>query len=99
MDLLSGAGTIASIGPRVCDRHGTMWQHLEFYEEGGELRRITIVRAITEIAALVEEHVIGIFLFWSLPAERRLWCVDRADGPRQVDFQILHAVVSTMGVA
>jgi hypothetical protein len=99
MDLLSVAGTIASIGPRVCDRHGTTWQHLEFYEEGGGLRRITIVRAVTEIAALVEEHVIGIFLFWSLPGERRLWCVDRADGPRQVDFQILHAVVSMMGVA
>jgi hypothetical protein len=99
MDLLSVAGTISSIGPRVCDRHGTTWQHLEFYEEGGGVRRITIVRAITEIAALVEEHVIGIFLFWSLPGERRLWCVDRADGPRQVDFQILHAVVSTVGAA
>jgi hypothetical protein len=99
MDLLSVAGTIASIGPRVCDRHGTTWHHLEFYEKGGGLRRITIVRAITEIAALVEEHVSGIFLFWSLPGERRLWCVDRADGPRQVDFQVLHAVVSTMGAA
>jgi hypothetical protein len=99
MDLLSVVGTIGSIGPRVCDLHGTTWQHLEFYEEGGGLRRVTIVRAIPEIAALVEEDAIGIFVFWSLPGERRLWCVDRADGPRQVDFQILHTVVSTMGVA
>jgi hypothetical protein len=99
MDLLSIVGAIASIGPCVCERHGTTWHHLEFEEEGGGLRRITIVRAIAEIAALVEERAMGIFLIWSLPGERRLWCVDRADGPRQVDFQILHAVASTMGAA
>jgi hypothetical protein len=99
MDLLSIVGTIASIGPRMRDRQDTIFQHLEFQEEGGGLRRVTIVHAIAEIAALIEERAIGIFVFWSLPGMRRLWCVDRADGARQVDYQVLHAVVATVGAA
>jgi hypothetical protein len=94
MDLFSIVGTIASIGPSVSDEHGTTYHHLEIYEKGGKLRRITIVRAVTEIAALIQEHSIGIFVFWSLPGERRLWCVDRADGPKHVDFQTLYALIS-----
>jgi hypothetical protein len=94
MDLLLIAGTIASIGPRVSDERGTTYHHLEIYEKGGGLRRITIVRAVAEIAALVEEHAIGTFVFWSLPGKRRLWCVDRADGPKQVDFETMRAFVS-----
>jgi hypothetical protein len=97
MDLLSIVGAIASIGPRMRDRQGTIFHHLEFQEEGGGLRRVTIVHAIAEIAALIEERAIGIFVFWSLPGERRLWCVDRTDGAKQVDYQVLHAVVSTVG--
>jgi hypothetical protein len=75
-------------------KHGTTYHYLEIYEKGGKLRRITIVRAVAEIAALVEEHAIGTFLFWSLPGERRLWCVDRADGPKHVDFETMRAFVS-----
>jgi hypothetical protein len=50
--------------------------------EGGRPRHLTIVRAIADLAALIEPHVIGMFLFWEESGERRLYFVYRADGPR-----------------
>jgi hypothetical protein len=37
------------------------------------------------------------FLFWERQGERRLWCVDRADGPKQVDFEAMRAYVQQRG--
>jgi hypothetical protein len=92
-DLVSVVGTIAAIGPAVPERRGTTYKYLEIYEKGGHLRRLTFVHASAEIAALLEEYAIGIFLFWVLPGERRLWCVDRADGPKHVDFDAMRSYI------
>jgi hypothetical protein len=70
-----------------------LYRHIEISEQGGTVRRLTIVGAVEELALLVEKHAIGLFLLWEREAERRLWCVDRADGPKQVDFEAIRAYV------
>jgi hypothetical protein len=86
-------GTITAIGPSMLDKGGVLYRYIEISEKGGKVRRLTIVRAIEDLAALIEKDVIGMFLFWERQGERRLWCVDRADGPRQVDFEAIRAYV------
>jgi hypothetical protein len=60
---------------------------------------LTIVRAIEALALLIEQHAVGMFLFWERQGERWLWCVDRADGPQQVDFEAMRAYVQQRGHA
>jgi hypothetical protein len=90
-------GTITAIGPSVLDKGGVLYRYIEISEEGGKVRRLTIVHAIETLALLVEQHAIGMFLFWERQGERRLWCVDRADGPQQVDFEAMRAYVQQCG--
>jgi hypothetical protein len=90
-------GTITAVGPRRLDKGGVLYRYIEICEQGGRLRRLTIVRAIEELALLVEQHAIDMFLFWERQDERRLWCVDRADGPRRVDFEAVRAYVQQRG--
>src|SRR5262249_752479 len=98
MDLVSVAGTIASVGRRVRERGDTVYRHLEFDEVGGGRCRITRVRATDEIAALIKKRAVGTFVFWSLPSERRLWC-GHAGGAERADLRILHALGSSGGRA
>ncbi|HEV2955532.1 MAG TPA: hypothetical protein VGX95_05400 [Xanthobacteraceae bacterium] len=86
-------GTISAVGPSVPDKGGILYRYIEIREKGGRVRRLTIVRAVEELASLIEQHAIGMFLFWERQGERRLWCVDRADGPKQVDFEAMRAYV------
>jgi hypothetical protein len=90
-------GTITAVGPSMLDKGGVLYRYIEISEKGGKVRRLTIVRAIEDLAALIEKDVIGMFLFWERQGERRLWCVDRADGPRQVDFEAIRAFVQQRG--
>ena len=90
-------GTITAVGPSMLDKGGVLYRYIEFYEKGGRVRRLTIVRAVEELAALIEQHAIGMFLFWERQGERRLWCVDRADGPKQIDFEAIRAYVQQRG--
>jgi hypothetical protein len=90
-------GTITAVGPSMLDKGGVLYRYIEISETGGGVRRLTIVRAIEDLAALVERHAIGMFLFWERQGERRLWCVDRADGPKQVDFEAIRAFVQQRG--
>jgi hypothetical protein len=90
--MLPVIGTIVAIGPTAADDGDTTYQHLAIREKGGRMRHFTIVRAIADLAALIEPHAIGIFLFWEQElGERRLCYVYRADGPRQVDFEAVRA--------
>ncbi|HYK81469.1 MAG TPA: hypothetical protein VEU95_17665 [Micropepsaceae bacterium] len=57
------------------------------------------MRAIEALALLIEQHAVGMFLFWERQGERWLWCVDRADGPQQVDFEAMRAYVQQRGGA
>jgi hypothetical protein len=86
-------GTITAVGPNMLDKGGVLYRYIEISEQGGTVRRLTIVRAVEALASLVEKHAIGLFLFWEREGERRLWCVDRADGPKQVDFEAIRAYV------
>jgi hypothetical protein len=84
-------GSITAIGPNTSDKGGVLYRYIEISEKGGRARRLTIVRAVEALASLIERHAIGMFLFWERQSERWLWCVDRADGPRQVDFEAMRA--------
>ena len=55
-------------------------------------------RAIEALALLIEQHAVGMFLFWERQGERLLWCVDRGDGPKQVDFEAMRAFVQQRGM-
>jgi hypothetical protein len=77
----------------MLDKGGVLYRHIEIYEKGGRVRRLTIVRAIEALASLIEQHAVGMFLFWERQGERWLWYVDRADGPQQVDFEAMRAFV------
>jgi hypothetical protein len=90
-------GTITAVGPSRLDKGGVLYRYIEICEQGGRLRRLTIGRATEELASLIEQHAIGMFLFWERQGERRPWCVDRADGPRRVDFEAARAYVQQRG--
>lgn len=91
--LFAVVGTITAVGPSMLDKGGVLYRHIEICEKGGRVRRLTIVRAIEALASLIEEHAVGMFLFWERQGERLLWCVDRGDGPKQVDFEAMRAFV------
>jgi hypothetical protein len=84
-------GIITAIGPNNPDKGGILYSYIDISEKGGRTRRLTVVRAVEGLASLIEQHAIGMFLFWERQGERLLWCVDRADGPRQVDFEAMRA--------
>jgi hypothetical protein len=90
-------GTITAIGPNNLDKGRVLYRYIEICEKGGRTRRLTIVRAVEVLASLIEQHAIGMFLFWERQGERWLWCVDRADGPKQVDFEAMRAYVQQRG--
>jgi hypothetical protein len=81
------------LGQRFRDNESTIFHSLEICRLGGHVHRFTIVRAVEEIAALVERDCIGTFFFWSSTGERRLWCVTRADGPHGVDLETMRKIV------
>jgi len=90
-------GIITAIGPNNLDKGRVLYRYIEISEKGGRTRRLTIVRAAEALASLIERHAIGMFLFWERQGERWLWCVDRADGPRQVDFEAMRAYFQQSG--
>ena len=90
-------GTVTAVGPSRLDKGGILYRYIDICETGGRARRLTIVRAVAALAALIEQHAIGIFLFWQRRGECCLWCVDRADGPQRVDFDAIRAYVQQRG--
>jgi hypothetical protein len=90
-------GTITAIGPNSPDKGGVLYRYIEISEKGGRTRCLTVVRAIEALASLIEQHAIGMFLFWERQGERWLWCVDRADGPQRVDFEAMRAYFQQAG--
>ena len=86
-------GTITAIGPNNLDKGGVLYRYIEICEKGGLTRRLRIVRAVEALASLIEQNAVGMFLFWERQGERWLWCVDRADGLKQVDFEAMRAYV------
>jgi hypothetical protein len=90
-------GTITAVGPNNLDKGHVLYRYIDICEKGGRTRRMRIVHAVEALASLIEQHAIGTFLFWEHQGERWLWCVDRADGPKQVDFEAVRAYVQQYG--
>jgi hypothetical protein len=87
------AGTVTGLGQRRRDNENTIFHSLEICRLGGHVHRFTIVRAVEDIAALIEPDCIGTFFFWLSPGERRLWCVARADGPHGIDAETMRKII------
>jgi hypothetical protein len=87
--LVAAIGTVVVVGPVELGDRDTTYRYLVVREQDGRLRDFTMVRAVPELSELVERDAIGTFVFWDSPAECRLWCVARADGPKAVDFTAL----------
>jgi hypothetical protein len=85
-------GTVAVVGPVELADSDTTYRYLVIQERGGGLRDFTMVKVVPELSELVEHNAIGMFVFWDLATECRLWCVERADGPKAVDFAAIRAI-------
>jgi hypothetical protein len=92
--MVAAIGTVVVVGPVELADHDTTYRYLVICEQGGRLRDLTMVRAIPELSELVECNAIGMFVFWDTPTECRLWCVERADGPKAVDFEALRTLAT-----
>ena len=92
------AGTVTSLGQRFRDDENT-FHSLEICRLGGDVHRFSIVRAVEDVAALVERDCIGTFFFCSSPGARRLWCVARADGPHGIDLATMQKVIPEADLA
>lgn len=97
MQLFAVIGIITAVGPNNPAKGGVLYRYTEISENGGRTRRLTIVRAVEAFASLIEQHAIGMFLFWERQGERWLWWVDRADGPQRVDFEAMRAYFQQAG--
>jgi|ERR1700738_2705869 hypothetical protein len=85
-DMIAVIGAVAVVGPVELAESDTTYRYLVIQEQGGRLRDFTMVRAVPELSELIELHAIGMFVLADTAAECRLWCVERADGPKAVDF-------------
>ena len=92
-------GTITAVGPSMLHDGGVLFRHIDICEKGGEARRLTSVRAVEAIASLIEQHAIGIFLFWERQDELLLWYEHRADGAQVIDFKAIRAYEQERGRA
>jgi hypothetical protein len=87
------AGTVTAMGQCSRENEHTIFHSLDICRLGGSVQRFATVRTVEDIAALVERNCIGTFFFWALPGERRLWCVQRADGPHGIDWKTMQKIV------
>ena len=53
-------GAITAVGPNNLDKGGVLYRYIDICEKGGRTRRLTIVRAVEALAALIELYTIGI---------------------------------------
>jgi hypothetical protein len=90
--MVAAIGTVVVVGPVELADNDTTYRYLVIREQGGRLRDFTMVHAVPELSELVELNAIGMFVFWDATDGCRLWCVERGDGPKAVDFEALRAL-------
>lgn len=93
------AGTVTNLGQRFRDDDNTIFHSLDICRLGGQVHRLTMLRTVEEVSALVERDCVGTFFFWSLPGESRLWCVARADGPHSIDVDTMRKIIQEADLA
>lgn len=90
--LVCVVGTVVVVGPVESADNETTYRYLVIQDQGGDFRDFGEVRAIAELAKLVEHYVEGMFVFWETADVCRLWCVERTDGQKGVDFALLRSL-------
>ena len=90
MALIAINGTVTEIGPEEAAPEETTLSHVIIRQEDGRVRKFAPVRAIYEVAGLVEAEGGGNFVFLDGPTECRLAFVYRDTGARAVDSEALH---------
>ena len=65
----------------------------EFIERGGKVRRLEKLAAGPEIARLIEPAAIGTWYVHEVYGSHRMLGVERADGPRALDYDAIHACI------
>jgi hypothetical protein len=82
-------GTVVEVGPDEAAPEDTTFSHIVIRQKDGRLREFAMVRAIYEVAGLVEAKGGGTFVFLNVPPECRLAFVYRDTGARTVDFDAM----------
>jgi len=85
-------GKVVVVGPVESADNETTYRYLVIQDQGGDFRDFGEVRAIPELAKLVEHYAEGMFVFWETSGVCRLWCVERTDGPKAVDFALFRTL-------
>jgi hypothetical protein len=90
MALIAINGTVEEIGPEEAGVEDTMLSYVVIRKEDGRTRKFAPVRAIYEVAGLVEANGAGNFVFLTDDPESRLAFVYRDTGARAADTEALH---------
>ena len=93
MAIFSVLGVIGAIGPCRADPAETVYAWIEFIERGGKVRRLEKLAAGPEIARLIEPAAIGAWYVHEVYGSHRMLGVERADGPRALDYDAIHACI------
>jgi hypothetical protein len=91
--IFSVLGVINAIGPCAAGPAETVYAWIEFIESGGKVRRVGNVIAGAEIARLVEPDAIGAWYLHGVGGSHRILGAERADGPRALDYDAIHACI------
>ncbi len=91
--IFSVLGAISAIGPCRADPAETAYGWIEFIERGGKVRRLKKLAAGPEIARLIEPAAIGTWYVHEVYGSHRMLGVERADGPRALDYDAIHACI------
>jgi len=74
------------VGPDECDVHDVFYPCIVIRKEDGTFQEFAPVRAVYEVAGLIEANASGHFIFWQRPTECLLAFFYSDRGARAVDF-------------
>jgi hypothetical protein len=84
-------GKVVAVGPDENAPDHTTYSYITIEQQDGTARHFAMVRAIYEVAGLIERDVAGTFVFLESPGECRLSYVYCDSGARAADLEALHA--------
>jgi hypothetical protein len=90
--LVCVVGKLVVVGPVEVAHDDTTYRYIVIQEPSGRFRDFGEVQAAAEVSDLIEHYSEGMFVFWETTSVCRLWCVERKDGPKAVDFALLRTL-------
>jgi len=89
-------GTVTEVGERLSKGEETTFRSLEISRSDGKVQRLTVVRAVRQVAELIEQNSIGtFFVLQANPEECWLCAVAREDGTQVLDTRTMRQVIQT----